>query len=346
MVAHLFSHHRMYYIEALSQIIQGIPSWGGSIISGSGWNHFRAFGITIASDIFLPELEAAEGYPDVRVVFDRTPREIPEAFVKNNHYQAAPDKFLFRVEGVGHYYVTKGNRIALEPDQSAEAGAVRLYLLGTAFGALLLQRGVLPIHGSAVVINGRAVIIAGVSGAGKSTLLTALRKRGNAFLTDDVAAVTVDGSGVPWVEPGYPHQKLWRDSAENMGVDVSGYHAILAGMDKYAVPLEEGFCRARAPLTALCELRMENCREATLTRLAGPDKLTVMLKHTYRRWLLDGLGLKVSHFNQCSAAAKAIAVCSLARPKGKFSVEEQARLVERLVSEEGSGYGNIETTAR
>ena len=96
---------------------------------------------------------------------------------------------------------------------------MRLFLLGTSFGALLMQRGILPLHGSAMVVNGRGVVFTGMSGAGKSSLLAAFRKKGYPFLTDDVVAVTVDTAGTAWIHPSYPQQKLWRDSTKAVGVD-------------------------------------------------------------------------------------------------------------------------------
>ena len=69
-----------------------------------------------------------------------------------------------------------GNRISFSPAAGAEETAVRLYLLGTCMGALLFQRKLLPLHGSAVVINGKAYAFVGDSGAGKSTLAAAFLK--------------------------------------------------------------------------------------------------------------------------------------------------------------------------
>ena len=54
---------------------------------------------------------------------------------------------------------------ALSPD--VLEGDVRAYLLGTAIGALLHQRGLLPLHASAVEVNGRAVAFIAPAGHGK-----------------------------------------------------------------------------------------------------------------------------------------------------------------------------------
>jgi hypothetical protein len=57
-----------------------------------------------------------------------------------------------------------------------------------------------PLHGSAVAIGDRALLILGHSGAGKSTIAAGLRDRGFGFVTDDACAI--DASGLLW--PGPP----------------------------------------------------------------------------------------------------------------------------------------------
>ncbi|RYD05670.1 hypothetical protein N752_07175 [Desulforamulus aquiferis] len=179
---------------------------------------------------------------------------------------------------------------------------IRLFLLGTAFGGLLIQRGILPIHGSAVVIDGYSVLFAGVTGAGKSTLLAAFRKQGYSFLTDDVAALTMDRNGIVWVHPSYPQQKLWRDSAEITGVNTSTLTPFYIGSnnEKFAVPINSGFCESAMPLAAVYELIWGKCEAVAITPLSNIEKMTVLMDQTYRHWLVDGLGQKISHFKQCA----------------------------------------------
>ena len=59
------------------------------------------------------------------------------------------------------------------------------------YGALLMQRKILPLHGSAVAIDGKAYAIVGDSGAGKSTLASAFLNKGYQLLSDDVIAVSL-----------------------------------------------------------------------------------------------------------------------------------------------------------
>ena len=50
------------------------------------------------------------------------------------------------VDGIGRYYVYGGREIIVEPYANASFEKIKVFILGTAFGALLLQRGIFPLH--------------------------------------------------------------------------------------------------------------------------------------------------------------------------------------------------------
>jgi hypothetical protein len=296
-------------------------------------HHYQVFGLHVVADIILPELMKAISplaVPQVSIHLGKVPTAIADHILKTDSYQAAKGKFLFLVPGVAKYYVADGNSIMVEPDKQAEEYSVRLFLLGTSFGALLMQRGILPLHGSAVVAGGRGVVFTGMSGAGKSSLLAAFRKRGYPFLTDDVVAVTVDPDGIAWIHPSYPQQKLWRDSTKAVGVETESLKPfyIYEDQEKFAVPAPQGFRQSPVPLAAVYELQAANCPEVELQVLEGMDKLAVLLSHTYRPWLIRGMGLKAAHFKQCASVARQVTVSLLSRPVETFSLEEQVRRIE------------------
>lgn len=302
-------------------------------------HHYRVFGLHIVSEILLPELVAADNptdEPQVGIAIGKVPVSVAGPVLAYG-CQAAKGQFLFKVPEVAGYYVTGGERILVEPAQQAEAHSVRLYLLGTTFGALLMQRGILPLHGSAVVMDGRAVVFTGISGAGKSSLLAAFRKKGYPFLTDDVVAVSLDPDGNALVFPSYPQQKLWRDSTRAVGVEAAVLKPLYTcgDRDKFAVPAQQGFYRSPAPLAAVYEIEAGSHREVGLQELRGMDKLSALLSHTYRPWLVDGLGLKAEHFRICAGAAGQAAVYLLTRPADIFSLDEQVRLIEQSLERPG-----------
>lgn len=287
----------------------------------------RVFGLTVVSELMLPELPIAHGNADVSIRYGKTPIELDNALFKQKNCQAGPSQLLLNVPAAGRFHVRNGNSITIEPIATADEKTIRLFLLGTAFGALLMQRGILPIHGSAIALDGRGIIFTGASGAGKSSLLAAFRQQGANFLTDDVAAVSMDADGTHWLNPAYPQQKLWRDSAEAVGLNLDGHARVLPDMDKYALPSTAGFSSTAVPLAAICELQPTPCADVSIHPLDKGDTLSILIQNTYRPWLVAGLGLKVAHFMQCAELCARIRGLRLIRASGIFSLAEQVRLV-------------------
>lgn len=161
---------------------------------------FRVFGLTVASEFPLPELPLAWGPASVHIRYGKTPEELENALLRQKYCQAGPDQMLLNVPNVGRFHVRNGTCITIEPVVVADKINIRLFLLGTAFGALMMQRGILPVHGSSIVLDGCGIIFTGASGVGKSSLLAAFRQQGASFLSDDVAAapcVRIDVAS-PW----------------------------------------------------------------------------------------------------------------------------------------------------
>ena len=86
---------------------------------------------------------------------------------------------------------------------------VPLPLCSTVAAHVLAWRGMVPLHGSAVAFDGKAILIAGKSGAGKSTLAHALVERGGQLVSDDLSVLLPSRpGGVPSLMPGRPTIRL------------------------------------------------------------------------------------------------------------------------------------------
>jgi hypothetical protein len=258
---------------------------------------------------------------------------------KSDTYQLAKNEYILRVQGVGGYYVTNGNRIVYEPGEQSEECLVCEHLLNVPIGVLLLQRGIISMHGSAVVVDGHGLVFTGVCGVGKSTLAAAFRERGYPMLTDDVAALILDNDGVAWVQAACPQQNLRRDSAEAVGIAVTPRAGIEAeaSEDKFVVSANQGFCQSAAPLGAVYELLVGESCDISVRRLAGAEKLSVLMKNSWARFI-DHLGLSKAHFEQCLNIASKTPVSQLTKPGGVFSLEEQMWMIEKDLRD-GGDYG-------
>ena len=255
---------------------------------------YRAFGLRISSRIPLPELppalagsidgssQRAPQSADIQIDWADPGPLLAElkACGSNFSYARAGEKangkrFLFLIPDTAAYAIEDGRTILVAPLPGADPERVRVYLLGTCMGALLLMRRVLPLHGSAVVIDGRAYAFLGDSGAGKSTLAAACASLGHRLVSDDVVAVALDGEGKPFVQPAYPQQKLWRESLEGLGMDGGAYRPIYRETEKFAVPATGSFLAEAVPLAGVFELAKRSDAEISETDNSTADNSTV-----------------------------------------------------------------------
>ena len=126
--------------------------------------------------------------PDVRIVLEDAP---PESFTPH----IGADSYCFQVEAVGAYRIQHGAAIQVAVQPQAGMREVRLFLLGTAWGVLCYQRGILALHASVVEVAGESIAFCGVSGAGKSTMAAWLMDQGYPLIADECAASTFPARG-------------------------------------------------------------------------------------------------------------------------------------------------------
>ena len=290
---------------------------------------YTAYGLKIESCIPCPELSPGNGPPDVTIRYGAVMDSLAGAKDRGAWYQATPEQLLISIDGVARYLVTGGKEIVIERAPNAKDDEMRLFLLGSALGALLHQRGLLPLHGSAIEANGGCVAILGDSGSGKSALAGGFLKRGYRIMADDICVVSVDGGSAPLVFPGYPQLKLWADTSGKLREDTKSMPKVHPTLEKYGLPLQKEFCQTLLPIHHIYVLETNNTREFELTSLKGIEKLMAIINNTYRLFFIDGLCIKATHFKQCVEVAKNAVVSRVTRPCEPFLLDELAENVMR-----------------
>lgn len=289
---------------------------------------YASWGLNIRSELECPELLPGSGEADVVIHLGKTPEKLPTVKTSGVCFEMNEEAFLLKVDGVATYWVTGGNRIVIEPHTPEDSRSIRLFLLGSAFGALLHQRGLPPFHGSAVAMNGHAVLIVGPSAAGKSTLAAELCRRGHTLLADDVCVLRLENEAPPIVLPAYPQAKLWADMLKTMKIEKEGLCRVRSQLDKYALPLEDAFCRTPLPVAAVYILHAFNGDDIEVEPVKGQEKFMALNNHTYRLRFLEGLENKSAHYRICAAIAKYAAVIRVRRPFKPFRLKKLADYVE------------------
>lgn len=284
---------------------------------------YSVYGLTIRSALPLPELFPAASHAVPDVVVRRG--SIPVADGAPSGLSSADGALLLVVEGIARYRISDGNTIIVEPFADVAERNVRLFLLGSAFGALLHQRGLLPLHANAIEFDGTAVAFMGPSGAGKSTLAAWFHDRGHRVISDDLCVVGFNASEMPYAAPGLPRLRLWAEAVELMGRETADYARSYAGdetFDKFDVPIApEGATTTNLPLVAVYVL--ERGDEFAVAQLHGMAAAEAVFAHTYRGSYLSAISGQQRHWEMVMRLVRHRPVFRVVRKWGLARLGEQ-----------------------
>jgi hypothetical protein len=280
---------------------------------------YTAWGLTIASELVCPELRPGAGAPDVHVYLQDPTLPTGQSQVG---YEASALEFVLRVPKVGCFTLIRGQEIRIEPFTTPpDFAALRLFLLGTVMGAVLHQRGVLPLHGSAVCRDGSTLLILGRSGAGKSSLAAALSRDGWKLQSDDICAVRIV-NGVAICDAGFPRRKMWPDMLMRLGEDPSQHERVRETVEKRSqIVLEHEFEPMSAPIRSVVVLGQTRDKTPAIRDLPAPIGMAALKKHTFRDNLRNPLGLHLNHFQIISTLAGQATIRRLNRPQAGGDLE-------------------------
>ena len=239
--------------------------------------------------------------------------------------QAKPGALLLVQPSVGRFLARNGENIEFAPEAGVDPGVVALILHGTARGALIHQRGELPLHAATLVPPGgdAAVAICGHSGAGKSSLGAALSRRGWMLVADDTTRVSWDGSqAIAW--PSRDTIKLWKDACRSAGIDTASLERVARSMEKFYVQVPSR--DQPVPLDMIVELTPDGAS----SDLSAGDRMALISRHTYRPGHIRPLGMQQRHV---ALVARVASACRLLRLPGdkKLSVDSLADAVEAAI---------------
>ena len=204
---------------------------------------------------------------------------------------------LLNIDGVGRYRIDGGYQILIDPDPDVPQRNLRLFLLGSAFGVLLHQRGLLPLHANAIEIGGRAVAFMGESGSGKSTLAAWFHDHGFRIIADDVCVVQFGPSGSATIVPGLSRLRLSQEILEMSGRDPQKHDRSYAGeYDKFDVPIAHGD-GPPGELNLAAIYVLERGDALAIRRLEGIEAAESIFAHTYRGAFIAAVKGEHSHWS-------------------------------------------------
>ena len=165
------------------------------------------------------------------------------------------------------------------------------YLLGPIMGFVLLLRGSVCLHASAVAIGKQAIAFLGPARSGKSTTAAAFANRSYGILAEDVLSLNEQGTSF-WVQPGYPSIRLWPHSVQALYGTAHELPKLTPTWEKCFLDLSQSrytFHEQPLPLAAvyLLAARSEDPAAPYVQGLSKARALMSLVANTYATNLMD-----------------------------------------------------------
>ena len=296
---------------------------------------YRLGGVTLVSQIALPELPLlpaqGPGSHPVHIRLGPVANHLSQAVELDPDCFASPTQYFLRIHGIASYLVSDGCEVVVDPEPGALPLDVRAYLLGTIFVVLCQQRGLLPLHASAVTSQGRVVAFLGHSGQGKSSLAAHLAQRGFAVVADDVCLIDPSPANQAMVIPTAPWLKLWRNSLQNLGQPTEGLERVFSEDDKYRWPLTE--LRDPQPIHTLIFLEGDEAPSAAIRfqPVSPLEAVPLLMNLTHHAYLLQATGQRQESFLRCSRVSSQARAYRLIRPWGLSHLDATVDALQKFL---------------
>ncbi len=290
---------------------------------------YRLFGLTVLSDIEMPQLPPA-GADTIDLTISRVSIEHPRRREPGAVAQFDPAEQYLGWDTVGAFRIRSAEHIEVDPNPGVSDALVALPLLGSVMAALLHRRGFFVLHASAAVVAGQGIALLGDKGAGKSTTAAALLAAGHPLLSDDVVALAFPGGNRIEIVPAFGQLKLWDEAVAGLAPlplrQQGQLHPAIA-KSQYAVA--NGFSADPAPLGRLYVLARGEAAAATV--MEPRQGLEALLRNAYlARFGQAGFGPAMgAYFGRAAALASAGKVRLLQVPRGVHLIGQAIAAIER-----------------
>ena len=289
--------------------------------------HYRHSGLLVASQIELPEwgrFACDAQPPDVRILVAQEPS--PQCPLAGS--VAEGDSLRFGVEDIGCWQMEGGRVIRIHPAGGVREEELRLFTLGSAWGALGYQRGFAMWHASAVERGGNAVLFCGDTGEGKSTLAAAQSAAGARLVADDLCRVQPTDRGAV-IYPSSARIKLWRTAIDRLGWQDRILQRDYFRDDKFHCQAQ-GAIAGNTPLDLAAIVVLGQSETPVLERLGGATGFEAVMKATlYRPDMIDALGLWGQQGGLAAKILARVPVWRLGRPR-TFDFDAETQLLAPL----------------
>ena len=211
------------------------------------------------------------------------------------------------------------------------------YLLGPVMGFVMLLRGIVCLHASAVAIGNEAIALVGPAGSGKSTTAAAFANRGYSILAEDV--VTLDDRQDHFlVRPGYPCIRLWPASVKALYGSEMHLPKLTPNWDKCYLELSHGFQTQPLRLAAIYLLGERQDDAALIETVDRANGLMSLVANTYATKLMD----KQMRAREFELLTRVLSNVPLRRVTPHTDPGRLPEMCTRILTDFGDGFSRID----
>lgn len=242
---------------------------------------------------------------------------------KTSNYWLNHEYFYLRINHVALYQVcAASNTIFIDPSKNlSHPDLILTWLNGTVLSYLLQYHGFLVLHGSAVVVNHKAILFCGHSGVGKSTLAAALNQKGYPFLADDLLVIRFHGENIELM-PLATGVKLWADALAHFNLSYAHFSPVINRPGKFNMPINNAWHHP-IKIDRLYEIVPTDEVDAIkFQSIIDFDQLKMLIRNTYRYTMLKPLKKLDLHLKQMIQLAASVPCHQILRPKNQWTLDE------------------------
>jgi hypothetical protein len=302
-------------------------------------SHRSVFGYTVESDIPFNFLRSGEGEQTLRVdaasntelqhegspVFQWTFKDRTTE-VSAQLYRAGAE-FHFWTSDTGWYRVDPAAGRITIPDNGDEARR-ELRLWGVPSMLCFVERGEIPLHASAVEIEGGAILFAAPGQFGKTTLALAFHRAGHRVLTEDLSCCRL--SPTPVLIPGPASLRVRPDMFDGHAPEGTSVISIKPDRAFLALDSERRGTCVPVPIRGVVFLRKSE-KEIRLEQVEATRALPDLWELSFR---VRGHGGLARCFSALSGMASATTIWNLYRPLRMDVLSEVIALIVDLSSKQ------------
>jgi len=233
-----------------------------------------------------------------------------------------------RIEGVADFEVLGGQQISVWPAAGVVQKDIEIFLFGPVWATLCHQRGLLPLHASAILVDGHITAFAGRSGVGKSTVAAMMGSLAYELFADDMFTINFDQNSIPGAWPYLRRLKLRSDSIFQLALTSVEPVSERLDKEKYFVQPK---CAAddrwsRLERLYLLEIDPTNSRHS-IDRVVGAEAVRALIEQTYHLDFVISTRRFNDHLALCTRLASKIAIYRMRRSPLLGAREHVASLI-------------------